>query len=156
MTLQDLERRVRSIEDVEEIKRLKAQYCVYCDESFDADGIASLFTEDGVWDGGVPERKAVGRDAIRQFFVDVQGLMSFAVHMVMNPIIRVDGDRAEGIWYLFQACTLADGNKPLWGSARYDEEYVRVNGEWKFKNLKLTSFFWTPYAEGWEKVRTAF
>ena len=156
MTLQDLEKRIEAMESVEEIKRLKAQYCVYCDESFDADGIASLFTEDGVWDGGVPERKAVGRDEIRDFFVRVQGMMSFAVHMVMNPIISVDGDSASGIWYLFQACTLTEGSQPVWGSARYDEEYVRVDGKWKFKSLKLSSFFWTPYDEGWEKIRTAF
>ncbi len=38
--------------DIEQIKQLKHRYCAYCDEQYDPDGIASLFTEDGVWDGG--------------------------------------------------------------------------------------------------------
>ena len=79
--------------------------------------------------------------------------MPFAVHMVLNPIVEVDGDTAKGTWYLFQACTFAERNQAVWGSARYDEEYVRLDGEWKFKNLVLTSFFWTPFDQGWVKNR---
>ncbi len=45
--------------DIEQIKQLKHRYCAYCDEQYDPDGIASLFTEDGVWDGG-PFRLAEG------------------------------------------------------------------------------------------------
>ena len=53
MSLEDIERRLKVLEDVEEIKRLKARYCAYCDDSYDADAIASLFIEDAVWDGGM-------------------------------------------------------------------------------------------------------
>jgi len=28
---------------------------------------------------------------------------------------------------------------------------VKQNGEWKFKNLKVDSAFWTPFDEGWAK-----
>ena len=45
MSLEDIERRLKALEDVEEIKRLKARYCAYCDDNYDADAIASLFTE---------------------------------------------------------------------------------------------------------------
>ena len=45
MSLEDIERRLKVIEDIEEIKRLKARYCAYCDDNYDADGIASLFIE---------------------------------------------------------------------------------------------------------------
>ena len=154
MSLEDIERRLRALEDVEEIKRLKARYCAYCDDSYDADGIASLFTEDAVWDGGMRGR-ADGREEIRNFFVRASQRLPFAIHMVMNPIIEVDGDSARGTWYLFQACTYAEGEQAVWGSARYDEEYVRVNGAWLFKHLKLTSFFWTPFDQGWAKTRFA-
>ena len=47
-----LEERVQRLEDVEAIKVLKAEYCAYCDDHYDPDGIASLFVEHGVWDGG--------------------------------------------------------------------------------------------------------
>ena len=148
MTLEDIDRRLRVMEDIEEIKRLKARYCSYCDDNYDADSIASLFTEDAIWDGGI-RGKAEGRDEIRNFFIRASQKLPFAVFMVMNPIIEVDGDRAKGIWYLLQACTYAEGDRAVWGSARYDEEYVRLQGEWKFRNLRLTSFFWTPFDRGW-------
>ena len=68
--------------------------------------------------------------------------------------IEVDGDTATGQWYLFIPCIHANGSEQaVWGSLRYDEEYVRVNGEWKFKSQTLTEFFRTPFDEGWAKTR---
>ena len=154
MSLEELERRIRGLEDIEDIKRLKASYCAYCDDNYDVDNIVNLFVEDAVWDGGMRGRYE-GKQEIREFFTNAPNRLPFAVHMVLNPIIRVDGDTATGTWYLLQACTYADGDRAVWGSARYDEEYVRVNGEWKFQNLKLTSFFWTPFDQGWVKTRFA-
>ena len=55
--------------------------------------------------------KAVGLEKIRKFFTNSRKAMPFAVHMVMNPIIEVDGDRAEGTWYLFQAATSGPENR---------------------------------------------
>ena len=51
MKVEELEQRLRVLEDVEEIKRLKAQYAALCDNNYDCDGIAALFTSDGIWDG---------------------------------------------------------------------------------------------------------
>ena len=36
------------------------------------------------------------------------------MHYMMDPIINVDGDEADGEWYLFQTCTFAEGNTPIW------------------------------------------
>jgi ketosteroid isomerase-like protein len=154
MSLEDVERRLKTLEDIEAIKRLKARYCAYCDNNYDADNLANLFTEDAVWEADM-RGKAEGREEIRNFFIRARQRLPFAIHIVMNPIIAVDGDKAKGTWYLLQACTYAEGDQAVWGSARYDEEYVRVKGEWKFKNLKLTSFFWTPYDQGWVRKRSA-
>ena len=143
MTLETLEKRIKALEDIEEIKKLKARYCAYCDDNYDAESIASLFTEDAIWDGGM-RGKAEGRDGIREFFLVASQRLPFAVHMVLNPVIEVEGDVATGTWYLFQACTFAKDDRAVWGSARYDEEYVRVDGRWMFKNLKLTSFSGHP------------
>ena len=153
MSLEDIEKRLRVLEDIEEIKKLKVRYCVYCDDNYDADSLANLITEDAVWEvEGLG--KFEGREAIRQAWIDGPQRMPFAVHMVMNPIIEVDGDTAKGIWYLFQACTYGwEGKQAVWGSARYDEDYLRVNGEWKFKRLKVAFFFWTPFDQGWVKSR---
>jgi ketosteroid isomerase-like protein len=150
MTSKDLEQRLQRLEDVEEIKKLKARYCGYCDADYDADGIASLFTEDGVWDGDTRGRYE-GREAIRRFFKGASQRVTFAIHNVMNPIIEVKGDMAHGSWYLFQACT--EGGEAKWVSGRYEEDYVKSQGQWLFKALKVRFAFWTPYDQGWVKKR---
>jgi ketosteroid isomerase-like protein len=152
MNVEDLARRLQVLEDSEAIKKLKARYCAYCDNNYDADGIAALFTEDAVWDGG-SFGKHEGREAIRTFFRGAPKLLTFAIHQVMNPLIEVQGERATGKWYLFQPCTLAEGNQAAWLAARYEEEYVKVGGEWKFTQLKVFSSFMTPYEQGWAKKK---
>ena len=156
MSLEDLEIRLRVLEDIEAIKVLKRRYCAYCDEEggANADGLASLFTENAVWDGGHLGR-AEGREGIRSFFSRMPRKLSFAVHMVLNPIIEVNGDTAKGTCYLLEPCTYTDGDRAVWGSGRYDEEYVRVDGHWMFQNLMLDTHFWTPFDEGWVKTRIA-
>lgn len=149
----DLEKRVRVLEDIEAIKRLKHRYADACDRGYDAETLASLFAEEAVWDGGLFGRYE-GREAIRAFFRGVSSDIVFAMHYMINPIVEVDGDRATGTWYLFQTCTFAEGNTPIWGAARYDEEYVREADGWKFQYLRLISSFWTPFDEGW--VRRPF
>jgi hypothetical protein len=34
-------------------------------------------------------------------------------------------------------------------AARYDDEYVRQGGQWKFKKMSLTPYFMVPLHEGW-------
>ena len=91
-----------------------------------------------------------GRDAIRA----LQHL-PFAVHYVMNPIIDIDGDTATGKWLLLEPCSFPQGDdrQPIWGAAKYEDDYVRVDGEWKFKRVKLMSLMWSPYEQGWERQR---
>ena len=150
MDLEQLERRLRVVEDIEAIKKLKAKYCAACDDQYDADAIAALFTEDAVWDGGNFGVHR-GREAIRTFFQGAAEIFPFALHQVMNPLIEVDGDNATGQWYLFQPCTLGEHNQALWLAAKYAEEYVRSGQEWQFKSLKVNAEFLTPFEEGWAK-----
>ena len=146
----DLAERIRRLEDIEAIRELKARYCAYCDDDYDADGIASQFAEGGLWDGG-PLGRAEGVEAIRSFFRAAPGLVSFAIHHVTNPSIDVRGDRASGRWYLFQPCTFARGDRAIWMAARYDDTYVRVDEGWKFETVRLDLRFATPFDEGWAK-----
>src|SRR5260221_404979 len=128
----DLAQRVARLEAIEEIKGLKARYCAYCDDNYDPEGIASLFVEDGLWDG---ERfgRHVGRDQIKAFFKSISGEIVFAAHLALNPIIEAkDADHATGRWRLIMPATVrTDGkNEARWLVAAYTESYVRVNGVW--------------------------
>src|SRR6266436_467412 len=107
------------LEDIEAIKILKARYGYYCDDSYDPDGISSLFVEDGVWDGGQFGRYE-GRNAIHDFFRDLaRDKIGFAMHLFMNPLIEVSGDTAQGHWYLLCPLTLHEGNQATWCAGRY-------------------------------------
>ncbi len=153
MDLQELERRIQTLEDIEALRKLKARYCAYCDAGYDAEGLASLFTDDAVWDGGTFGRFD-GRKAIYDFFAGISKTLPFALHYVMNPLIEVHGDRATGRWYLLEPCTFAEGSQAVWGAARYEDRYLKVRGEWKFQEVKLISSFWTPYEQGWARKQS--
>ena len=64
---EQLEKRVQALEDVNAIRNLKAQYAAYCDDHYNPDGIAALFTADAVWESQGLGRFE-GREAIREFF----------------------------------------------------------------------------------------
>jgi len=147
----DLERRIAQLEDIEAIKKLKASYCLHVDHA-NEEGWVSLFTQDAIWDSDKFGRFE-GREAIRGLFRQIPEFLHFAIHYVMNPIIEVHGDHATGIWYLLEPCTFAKEKQATWGAARYDEEYVKVGGQWKFKRLKLSSWFWAAFEQGWAKRR---
>ena len=155
--IEALAQRLQVLEDIEAIKRMKAEFHALCDDGYaDLDAIMDLFVEDGVWDGDAFGTYK-GREAIRALFAEVPKTLPFVRHQLTNPIIHVDGERATGKRYLLQPTTMVSDDAPraFWGSAKYDEEYVKVAGEWKFQRLGVTLGFWTPYDQGWVKQWSA-
>ena len=148
----DIETRLQRLEDIEAIKQLKALYCAHCDDSYNADAIASLFTPEAVWDGSPEFPKLDGREAIREFFAGANDIMSFARHQVINPMIEVDGDEATGSWMLFQPCTAA-GEGAMWFAATYNDKYRRVDGNWMIAGTRVLVAFYSPYEKGWDVER---
>ena len=67
LKLDELENRVRALEDADAIRNLKARYAAYCDDNYNPDKIAELFVEDAVWESG-SLGQFEGREAIREFF----------------------------------------------------------------------------------------
>ncbi len=148
MTTEELERRITNIEDVEAIKKLKARYCAICDDNHDPEKITGLFTSDAVWESeGIGVHQ--GHAAIRALFQRFQARISFSQHNVMNPIIEVDGDTASGTWYFLGPFTFRKGNRAMWLAARYEEQYVKIDGQWKFKHLRAIGRMSAPYETGW-------
>jgi ketosteroid isomerase-like protein len=149
---QDLAAKVQWLVDIEEIKQLKARYAAACDNDYEADAIAALFTDDAVWDGGMMGY-AKSREGIREFFANASSIVGFAVHGLSNPLIDVDGDVATGRWYLHQPMTVNDAC--FWFCARYEDEYVRTAQGWKFQHVKVIARAFTPYEEGFGKLLMA-
>ena len=154
MSEQDLKERVQRLEDIEAVKQLKYRYCMACDDDYDSERLAPLFTRDAVWDGGAMGRFE-GREAIRAFFASASKLVPFAIHQVTNPMIEIDGDRARGQWYLWEPIIFAQGNQALWMAGRYDDQYRREGDLWQFETMTVDLRMLSPYEEGFAKVRVA-
>ena len=68
---------------------------------------------------------------------------------MLNPIIKIDGERATGIWYFFGPFTFYKNNQAKWLAARYEDDYVKVNGEWKIQHLRARGRMSTNYEQSW-------
>ncbi len=146
-----LEARITRLEDIEAIKQLKALYCEICDDGHDPDRIVTIFTEDGIWEGGRIGR-AEGHAELRALFESFAERISFSQHMVMNPRIEVGGETAKATWYFFGPFTFREGNQAKWQSTRYHEDYVKVNGEWKIRHLRIRPpGMSADYETGWAR-----
>ena len=153
MDLAELERRLKVVEDIEAIKQLKNRYCYYCDVNYDADGIESCFVEDAIWEG-IGFGTYYGRKAIREFFTKTApATLHFAMHLVMNPVIEVNGDTAKGRWYIFEPVTFAQGEQAGWLAGAYEDDYVRSGGGWKYKHLRFRPYISTTFDKPWANKR---
>ncbi|MDB5107580.1 MAG: hypothetical protein JWM69_521 [Candidatus Binatus sp.] len=150
MEISELAKRITILEDIEAIKKLKARYCEICDDDHNPDRIVTIFAPDGIWEGaGVGEHR--GHDAILKLFQRFQERISFSQHNVMNPNIEVDGNRAKGTWYFLGPFTMRKGNRAMWLAARYEDDYVKIDGEWKIQHLRAIGRMSAPYETGWAK-----
>jgi len=147
MDLEQLAKRRTRIEDREAIKELKARYCAICDDEHNLDNITTLFVEDGIWEGG-DFGKAQGHAAICQLFQTFQRLISFSQHMATNPIIEIEGTTAKSTWYFLGPLTFRKNTEAKWVAVRYEDEYVKVNGKWKYTHLRAHLRLSAPYDTG--------
>jgi ketosteroid isomerase-like protein len=135
MSTMTLEERMTRLEDIEAIKQLKARYAEICDDMHNPDRITSVFAEDAIWES--PDfGKAVGHAEIKALFTRFQQMFSFSQHNMMNPIITVTGNRATAIWYIMGPWTYTATGEEKWFALRYDDDYVKINGEWKYAHLR--------------------
>jgi len=146
--LEHIERRLQSLEDAEAIRNLKSRYAALCDDNYNADGIAALFTEDATWDSPGLGRFE-GRDAIRGFFQGAAAIFSFAIHYSLNGQIYVDGNTARAQWYLFMPCSVADGNRAMWRASIDHERYRRVGESWLLSEKRSQPLMNATFDEGW-------
>ena len=155
---EEIAERLQILEDVESIRKLKASYCYLVDAAVAGDSdrwdeFMTHFVEDSWVDFDLFGRHE-GREAVATFYRDVVGAaLYFSAHMVSNPLIEVDGADAKGRWYVHVPFTARNRDEAGWLQGKYEEEYVKVNGEWKWKSITTKFDFITPYDQGWVKAR---
>jgi len=135
----DLTARIQRLEDLAEIQQLKAQYCAGCDDDHNSVTLMKLFVEDAVWDFKGTAR-CEGIPAIREFMDNLRasGRIKNSAHMVTNPNIVIDGDRATGHWRFMMIYTgnVGDGTTQFHRIIGfYQDEFVKRDGKWYFQSL---------------------
>ncbi|MGE0821901.1 MAG: nuclear transport factor 2 family protein [Candidatus Binatia bacterium] len=143
--IQALEAQVRELNDREAIRALRFRYHECVNETKLAE-IPDLFSEDGDLDFGYLG-KAKGKTELKKFFDALPKLLSFVKQFIHNHVVTVAGETGSGFSYL-EAKSVSKGESFL-VAARYDDEYVKENGHWKFKKMHLTPYFTVPLKEGW-------
>lgn len=106
----------------------------------DPKDLASLFTEDGVWDADVFGRHA-GRDALEPFFGRMLSGWNAFVQVIPSGRVfldEADADRARGRWYVHEVGQRSNGtNFDVVGV--YHDEYVREDGAWRIASRRYDS-----------------
>lgn len=69
-------------------------------------------------------------------------------HMFHNPTITVDGNRASGERYFEAAMTDIEGTA-YWAQGKCEDEYRRVEDEWKTERTRTRYNYSTTYEGGW-------
>lgn len=156
--LASVHERLDRLEAERAIAHTMYRYIHACDHLKDASRIASFFTEDASWEGRGNFSEfgtTVGREAIRQMFVENPKILPFTAHFLTNPVIGLsqDGRKGWGEWHVLEACTLKDGAGQVWMVARYDNDFEKVGEDWLIRHLRFTDTFVAPYEEGWLKAR---
>ncbi|MEU1183941.1 nuclear transport factor 2 family protein [Streptomyces sp. NPDC005820] len=140
-----LEDRVRRLEDLHALQQLRARYCQYLDDRRWGE-LVDLFTPDGTFVGLSTAR---GRAELLAFFPGLlRGSLTSWWHFSANETLDVSGDTATGETWLLQPCVV-DGQAHL-AAGRYTDRMVRTaDGHWLFEERRVTFFWWSDLADGW-------
>ena len=149
MKQQDLEARIKMIEDIEAIKQLMWNY-TYALDYGDVEAVVDNFLDDAKFQvrmrAGEQKGRRVGvydgKENIRALYTSAhqeRDVYPASAHLILNPVVTVEGDTAKGSFYLL-ASGATGGSQ-----GRYESEFVRVDGKWKISSFRFT---WNFIREG--------
>jgi hypothetical protein len=112
-----------------------------------------------VFDSGVYE----GLENVKKFFkamtANTQRPGWLQQHLAVNPVIQIskDRNRAKGLWHSPGIVSRFRKDKltAYWNWLKYDIDYIREDGAWKFHKVAARLTFQSPYHKGWVKEPVA-
>jgi bile-acid 7alpha-dehydratase len=154
---EELEARVKRLEhellvlkDIEAIKQLKGKY-FRCLDSKLWNELAECFTEDATSSYSGGKYSFNGRDAIIKFLSEGMLPSMISMHQGHHPEIEFTGpSSAKGVWSFEDYLIIGERNRGLRGAAFYQDEYVKVAGQWKIKHTGYNRIF----EEVWDRGET--
>jgi hypothetical protein len=164
-----LQNQVRTIQDVEEIKTLQRAYGYYI-EHFMTKEVVDCFADDpGIAVHFIGKGSYIGREALQMCFAanpekmdppsfhEVGSPEFLHIAMQLSPVINInpDGNTAMGRWYgMGDFAIPRTMNKGIYYKhwlGLYENEYLKQNGKWKIKILKLAITYSYRPEEGFVK-----
>ena len=152
MAEEPLERRIARLESRAEIAELLARYAFLIDDH-EFDALGELFTPDAQF--GSPGSTHVGRDAIVANYRALGDLYPITLHEARGFVLEfLDDDHVRGEVLGFSE--QASGANTVVTSFRYADEYVRLDGRWRFASRQVRTLYAMSHAElasgglGWE------
>lgn len=129
---EELEERIQILEDIEAIKKLKGKYIRCVDRKLWTE-LETCFVENAEAHYG-ENLDFQGRKAILDFLKGTIGQDAFlSSHECHLPEIEITSDAtAKATWKLHDYLIIQP-NSTMTGWAYYDEEYAKVDGEWKIR-----------------------
>ena len=137
--------------EIDAIKQLKARYFRLMDTK-QWDRWRAIFTDDCRYEG--TSRAYPGPD---EFVAGTRGRLDAAttIHHGHMPEIRLTSETtAEGVWSMFDRVEFVEPvdhgrgvGYGFTGYGHYQEEYRKVDGEWKIAMLRLTRLQFSPILE---------
>ena len=136
--------------DRAEIEDLMARYLFAIDYA-DWDAYVATFAEDGELE--FASGKSVGREAIRaavtrfaegigRFYHTEDGQPAKLRHIVLQTVIRVEGERAWGRTQWFEMANHGPGDEPKIGTyGIYEDEFVKADGRWLIARRNVLNEF---------------
>ena len=166
--IEALERKLDRLNDAREIANLQARYIYYL-QAHQYDQIVGMFAvKEEVSIEMDNLGKFIGREKVVDVFLKVlkplytmRGAMG--LHMLTSPVVEVhpDGRQAWGMWHTLGCNTQPDfvahdtqlTSDPellaMWQQGKYFVDFVKEDGEWKWKNFRWFVNFRTPFDKGW-------
>ena len=130
------------LQEIEAIKRLKYKYLRCLDQKRWTE-LKECFSEDATSAYGDGKYSFTGRDKIMEFLIGAMDSRSMLTsHRVHHPEIDLtSATTATGIWALKDTVIETSANITIRGAAFYNDEYVKIDGEWKIKSTGYQRIF---------------
>lgn len=129
-----------TLEDELALEKLMARY-VDAANRRDGAAWAQTWAKDGCWN--LMGMEVTGRDNILALWEQVVAGFEFALLMPSSHHFEINGDTAQGHWYL-QEFTRDLEHERFAAISRYQDDYVRVDGEWLFKTRRYDFIYRGP------------
>ncbi len=143
-TLENLENRVRALEDIQAITQLKHRYFRLLDHQ-DWPALRECFTEDVETHYESGHYRFAGIDEVMRFLSEsLEGLRAggrWGIHLGHHPEIELLSEtQAHGLWTLHAASLDRSHARVGRQESFYEDDYRKIDGVWRISRTGYTTF----------------